>query len=291
MVPELPPPDAFSDCAPDVTVTELRWQGAESHTASELVSALNAHIETLKAEVEQLGQLTQRNARLATERECADRAIAELHRQRASLAALAQRLAITETQLADSEARTAAAETKVECAVTELFAVTQRLAIAETQLVTERERAEQATAEFRALVQQFANMAGKTRQSRSGGAAGPAVVAALATRLLMPRRLPAPWRVDRIPGGYVVCDGCSTPNTSRVAASTRPANTTIFRRYAAMKTCSASPRAAMTVLAISAPRRTRFRRVANKIWGFGEVRMLQTVWVNAAGDIEQGRAK
>jgi hypothetical protein len=23
----------------------------------------------------------------------------------------------------------------------------------------------------------------------------------------MPRRLPAPWRVERIPGGYVVCDG------------------------------------------------------------------------------------
>ena len=23
---------------------------------------------------------------------------------------------------------------------------------------------------------------------------------------LMPRRLPAPWRVERIPGGYVVCD-------------------------------------------------------------------------------------
>jgi hypothetical protein len=22
----------------------------------------------------------------------------------------------------------------------------------------------------------------------------------------MPRRLPAPWRVERIPGGYVVCD-------------------------------------------------------------------------------------
>jgi hypothetical protein len=22
----------------------------------------------------------------------------------------------------------------------------------------------------------------------------------------MPRRLPAPWRVERVPGGYVVCD-------------------------------------------------------------------------------------
>jgi len=109
--------------------------------------------------------ISQRDAQLVTERECADRAIVELHRQRAGLAALAQRRAITETQLADSEARTAAAETKVECAVTELFAVTQRLAIAETQLVTERERAEQATAEFTALVQQFANMAAKTARA------------------------------------------------------------------------------------------------------------------------------
>ena len=70
-----------------------------------------------------------------------------------------------ETQLADSEARTAAAETNGERAIAELFAVTQRLAIAETQLVTERERAEQATAEFTALVQQFANMAAKTARA------------------------------------------------------------------------------------------------------------------------------
>ena len=152
MVPELPPPDASSDCAPDVTVTELRWQGAESHTASELVSALNAHIETLKAEVEQLGQLSQRDAQLVTERECADRAIAELDRQRVGLYALAQRLAIAETQLADSQARTAAAETKSERAIAELFAVPQRLAIADT----ERERAEQATAEFTALMRSTA---------------------------------------------------------------------------------------------------------------------------------------
>jgi hypothetical protein len=140
------------------------------------VSALNAHIETLKAEVEQLGQLSQRDAQLVTERECADRAIAELDRQRVGLYALAQRLAIAETQLADSQARTAAAETKSERAIAELFAVTQRLAIAETQLVTERERAEQAlvteheraeqaTAEFTALVQQFANMAAKNARA------------------------------------------------------------------------------------------------------------------------------
>jgi hypothetical protein len=34
----------------------------------------------------------------------------------------------------------------------------------------------------------------------------------------MPRRLPAPWRVERIPGGYIVCDA----NDQNPAGQTRP---------------------------------------------------------------------
>jgi hypothetical protein len=80
---------------------------------------------------------------------------------------------LAETQLADSQARTAAAETKSERAIAELFAVTQRLAIAETQLVTERERAEQATAEFTALVHTTRRSNASSRIARSDRSRSP----------------------------------------------------------------------------------------------------------------------
>jgi hypothetical protein len=70
---------------------------------------------------------------------------------------------IAETLLADSEARTAAAETAR--AIAELADLTQRIAIAETQLVTERERAERATADFTALVQRLSDIAAENARA------------------------------------------------------------------------------------------------------------------------------
>ena len=90
-----------------------------------LMDALREHIETLRAEVEQLkGQLSQRDAQLVTEGERADRAIADW-------SALAQRLAVAETQLDASETRATFAEAKTEHVIDKLVALTQRLAIAE----------------------------------------------------------------------------------------------------------------------------------------------------------------
>ena len=96
-----------------------------------LVDALQAHFETLKAELRQLdadneqlkGELSQRDAQLITERERADRVMADWS------------------------------------------VLAQRLAIAETQLASERERAEQATAEFTALVQRLTDIAGENARA------------------------------------------------------------------------------------------------------------------------------
>ena len=61
--------------------------------------------------------------------------------------------------LADSEARTALAQTKADQAIAELFEVKQRVVAAETQLASERERGDWATAKFTGLAQQLADIA------------------------------------------------------------------------------------------------------------------------------------
>jgi hypothetical protein len=103
---------------------------------SQLVDALKSHIETLKADNEQLkGELSsclqevsnlqqQREAELVTERERADRTAADF-------VALAQRVTTLAEELSASKTRAAAAEVRTARAIDELLAMKQRLAIAQ----------------------------------------------------------------------------------------------------------------------------------------------------------------
>jgi hypothetical protein len=104
-----------------------------------LMDALKAHFETLKAELRQLdadneqlkGELSQRDAQLVTERERADRVMADW-------SVLAQRLEIAEMQLAREKER-------AEQATAEFMAIAQRLAYigaenVRAELAAEQER-------------------------------------------------------------------------------------------------------------------------------------------------------
>jgi hypothetical protein len=99
-----------------------------------LVDTIKAHFETLMAELRQLdadneqlkGELSQRDAQLVTEREAADRVMADW-------SVLVQRLAIAETQLASEKER-------AEQATAEFMALAQRL----TDIAAENAKAEPA---------------------------------------------------------------------------------------------------------------------------------------------------